>query len=65
MYIPCVCKVNLYLHIGVRYSGDFEVRTNIPFDDGKSAFFHVINGSTLPSVCYTVIYMVRVGLGLG
>ena len=47
MYIPCVCKVNLYLHIGVRYSGDFEVRTNIPFDDGKSAFFHVINGSTL------------------
>jgi len=24
-----------------------------------------INDSTLPSVCYTVIYMVRVGLGLG
>ena len=23
-----------------------------------------INDSTLPSVCYTVIYMVRVGLGL-
>ena len=24
-----------------------------------------INDSTLPSVCYTVIYMVRVWLGLG
>ena len=25
----------------------------------------LISDSTLPSVCYTVIYMVRVGLGLG
>ena len=24
-----------------------------------------INDSTLPSVCYTVVYVVRVGLGLG
>ena len=24
-----------------------------------------INDSMLPSVCYTVIYMIRVGLGLG
>ena len=28
-------------------------------------FFISINGTMLPSVCYTVLYMVRVGLGLG
>jgi len=36
---------------------------------GRSKFIIVagnisINDSALPSVCYTVIYMVRVGLGL-
>ena len=31
----------------------------------KFEFWISINNSTLPSVCYTVIYMVRVGLGFG
>ena len=49
-----MCKVILYLHIGGGSLDGFEVKTNTPFDDGKSAilifFFEKIRELSIVSV---------------